>query len=75
MQDIINDKPKIIHISSHGAFNPENEEFYLAMEKKGTGEQDNLFEGRLQPIVKNIGFLNKNERNQFPIKLAFVSAC
>ena len=45
------------------------------MEKKGTGEQDNLSEGRLQPIVKNIGFLHQNERSQFPIKLAFVSAC
>ena len=61
-------KPTILHISCHGAYDIEKKEFFLQIEKRGSGISEKLYEKKLREILKkeNIGEY---------IKLAFISAC
>lgn len=72
LQQIIMKKPKIIHISTHGAFDAERNEFYLAIEDVGNGLEDKFTQDRLQKLL---GISQTPDRPTHDIKLAFVSAC
>ena len=52
MQQIIDNNPKIIHISSHGAYDSQMEEFYLAIEGLDNGMEDLFSESRLSKLLE-----------------------
>lgn len=74
---VISKKPKIIHISAHGALDPNSKEFYLAIEEVANGQEDRFSQARLSKLLgiySNDISKTANQQNH-QIKLAFVSAC
>ena len=63
---VVTDSPKIIHISCHGDFDKTRDQFYLAFEVEGTGEERKFYTEDLQLVLKNAAH---------SIKVAFINAC
>ena len=51
LQHVLSKHPKIIHISSHGSFDPHLKEFYLAIEDVATGMEDKFSQDRLEKLM------------------------
>lgn len=65
--DMIDKKPSIIHISSHGAFDRQKEEFYLAVENKKDkiGIEYKLYEDNLKHILNVRGECQDGKQGKF----------
>ena len=51
LDQVIKKNPKIIHISTHGAFDQETKEFYLVIEEEGNGLEEKFTQRRLQNLL------------------------
>ena len=70
LKNVIGIKPKILHLSCHGAKDKENKnKFNLFFEEIGNGHEDKFSETRLKTLLG----ISDDKRNK--IELVFVSAC
>jgi len=67
LKEMIAKKPTMIHISCHGDYDKDQNEFYLLFEGVGDGISDRFNETRLHNLL--------GDKKDHGIKLAFVSAC